>query len=623
MTRKAAFIRKIVYISIIAVLLIPLSYLSQPSGYNVREYPGGMLDRMRRDNNLSQSSLGEVDPTSETMKLATLGMRGVATTILWQQANEHKKKENWDQFAAVLRQISKLQPHFIQVWIFQAWNQSYNVSVEFDDYEYRYHWVKKGIDYLIEGTRFNQNDVRLQWQLGWVFGHKIGRSDERQQFRRLFKKDDMFHEQLPFEDMRPVQDFQGDIDNWLVGREFFLRAIALAESPKGSKRWGQSPVLFFSEPTMQSINYSETIVEEGEFSNYATDSWKEAGREWTEDYGRRQIETSVDGLYIQLAAMDEREKERDDLIEQIEAMFPDFEALREELRQEKYDALTDKEREAYDLPADERNDEQVGIAYSVEKRLEVKHEEVIERAPQEIKDKGLRLGVQLSALNRRIGFIDSYRSIVNYQYWATRCDAEQTEEMINARRDVHEAAKLYEQAVLTEYTDPITDEKKPGAKQLYESAFKNFASVFERYPVMLDNPETEDLLVHIDDYRTVLGQLEEDLPEDFDLRIILEIFDALGQRRGDAAELAKRWAVRREALRRIKLEEERAANDPTNPRNAEVSPPTVPGDDEAPSDSTSSDPRNTDPSPPTVSDVDQPEPESDPRTTPPSPPEVE
>ena len=131
-----------------------------------------------RESGLSQTQLGQIDPTSETIKLATFGLRGVAALVLWEKANDYKMKEDWANFAATLNQIIKVQPHFISVWIHQAWNMSYNVSVEFDDYRERYRWVIKGINYLKQGIKYNKNEPRLVWETGWTISQKIGRADE-------------------------------------------------------------------------------------------------------------------------------------------------------------------------------------------------------------------------------------------------------------------------------------------------------------------------------------------------------------------------------------------------------------------------------------------------------------
>ena len=143
------------------------------------ESPGGKLAQLRDEYGLSQADLGEIDPTSEALKLATLGMRGPAANIMWQKANEYKKTEDWMAFSAALEQIIRLQPNFINVWRFQAWNLSYNISVEFDDYHDRYYWVMKGINFIIGGTRYNKNEPRLLYDVGWFIAQKIGRADEQ------------------------------------------------------------------------------------------------------------------------------------------------------------------------------------------------------------------------------------------------------------------------------------------------------------------------------------------------------------------------------------------------------------------------------------------------------------
>ena len=140
--------------------------------------------------------LGEIDPASESMKLATLGMRGVAANLLWERANRYKREHDWDSLAATLNQISKLQPNFISVWQFQGWNLAYNVSIEFDDYRSRYQWVKRGIDFYREGFRYNTEEPVLDWEVGWTFGHKMGKADEYVQFRRLYRDDRDYHQDL-------------------------------------------------------------------------------------------------------------------------------------------------------------------------------------------------------------------------------------------------------------------------------------------------------------------------------------------------------------------------------------------------------------------------------------------
>ena len=154
MSNLSPFVRKIIYLVAIVVLLIPMSLVSRPGQVSEtgKDNAGGKLARLRQEHKLSQAQLSEIDPASETMKLASLGLRGGAVNMLWMKAIDYKKKENYDQLAATLEALTKIQPSFVKVWEYQAHNLAYNVSMEFDDYEYRYHWVKKGLDFLKRGV---------------------------------------------------------------------------------------------------------------------------------------------------------------------------------------------------------------------------------------------------------------------------------------------------------------------------------------------------------------------------------------------------------------------------------------------------------------------------------------
>jgi hypothetical protein len=135
MTERTSFLRKIGYGVAIAVLAVGMMWLSAPASVTREgeQKPGGRLAELREQYRLAQGSIGEIDPASETIKLATLGLRGVAVNLLWEKANYYKKVEDWTNLTATLEQLAKLQPNFITFWKFQAWNLTYHGSVEFDD----------------------------------------------------------------------------------------------------------------------------------------------------------------------------------------------------------------------------------------------------------------------------------------------------------------------------------------------------------------------------------------------------------------------------------------------------------------------------------------------------------
>src|SRR5436305_8662156 len=109
MNERRTFWWKVGYIVAIVVLIVPLHMLSLPA---TRDSTGGILAKIRNEYELAEANLGEIDASAETIKLATLGLRGVAVNILWEKANYYKKVEDWTGFGTVLEQIAKLQPHF-------------------------------------------------------------------------------------------------------------------------------------------------------------------------------------------------------------------------------------------------------------------------------------------------------------------------------------------------------------------------------------------------------------------------------------------------------------------------------------------------------------------------------
>jgi len=217
-------------------------------------------------------------------------MRGIAANLLWEKAIEYKKKKDWTNLAATLNQIIKLQPNFIEVWKHQAWNLSYNVSVEFDDYRDRYAWVMRGINFLIDGVKWNEMEPRLYADVGWFISQKIGRADEHKQFRRLFREDDDFHQRNA--KLHPTRDERllDERDNWLVGKQWYLDAEDLVDN-RGAVLRGKSPLLFRSSAPMCQINYADAIEDEGTFGRRAIRAWEVAGNEWHE-FGSLQIPTS-------------------------------------------------------------------------------------------------------------------------------------------------------------------------------------------------------------------------------------------------------------------------------------------------------------------------------------------
>jgi hypothetical protein len=512
MTERRSFYRKVGYLVAIALLCFPLYWLGHPASLdaNGERTVGGKLSQEREKYQLNQATLGKIDPASEAMRLGTLGMRGVAVQLLWNSAQHYQMVEDWAKLSATLEQLIRLQPNFYSVWDFQAHNLSYNISVEFDDYRDRFYWVMKGINFLKDGAAYNATDPRFLARIGWIYGNKIGRADEHVQYRRLFRKQQADKgEQLT--------------DNWLVSYEWYKLAQQLVDSGRrlrvyisgesldrkdkpGSK--APSPLLFHSEPAMSLINYADNLVEEGTFGDSAKRAWEAASEEW-QRFANRDLPTSY-GYSVRLNQLDQYHAKLKELEDQIEHLVP---GEREQIHQTRLSQLLPEERKALETPAQERTSEQSNLVGIAEFKAKVTWDDVALRANEKVRPEVLRLTSELSELAQKNGTIDTYRDIVNYNYWWARCQAEPTEACLLARQYLYDASHAYDDGRLFE------------SKDLYEKSFNEWRKVMDEYPNLRDNNIMADELVEeIDKYKKVIGKIKgEKFPSPFVLRDMIDL----------------------------------------------------------------------------------------------------
>jgi hypothetical protein len=120
-------------------------------------------------------ALDNAPPVLAFTTVALGGFRGLISNALWIRANDLQDEDKFFEMSQLADWITKLEPHFVQVWIVQAWNMAYNISVKFKDYSDRWRWVNRGIQLLRdEGLRYNPNEILLYRELAWFFQHKMG-----------------------------------------------------------------------------------------------------------------------------------------------------------------------------------------------------------------------------------------------------------------------------------------------------------------------------------------------------------------------------------------------------------------------------------------------------------------
>ncbi|TVS07452.1 MAG: hypothetical protein EA423_04180 [Phycisphaerales bacterium] len=123
-------------------------------------------------------------PAAVGLGVALGPVRGFFVNFLWMRANQLKDDGRFHEAMNLSRAITALQPRYPHVWVFHAWNMAYNISVTSSDRHERWQWVNNGIQLLRnDAIRFNNSDLLIHKELGWIFLHKIsGVTDDANQF---------------------------------------------------------------------------------------------------------------------------------------------------------------------------------------------------------------------------------------------------------------------------------------------------------------------------------------------------------------------------------------------------------------------------------------------------------
>ncbi|HTD87332.1 MAG TPA: hypothetical protein VK850_12210, partial [Candidatus Binatia bacterium] len=119
--------------------------------------------------------LENAPPVLAFTTVALGGFRGLISNILWMRATDLQDEDKFFEMVQLADWITKLEPHFVHVWLVQGWNMAYNISVKFKDYSDRWRWVQRGIVLLRDdGLRYNPNETLIYRELAWFFQHKMG-----------------------------------------------------------------------------------------------------------------------------------------------------------------------------------------------------------------------------------------------------------------------------------------------------------------------------------------------------------------------------------------------------------------------------------------------------------------
>jgi len=138
------------------------------------------LNRLRADPDLALTRVTPLENAPPVLAFTTValgGFRGLIANVLWIRANDLQQSDKFFEMVQLADWITKLEPHFTQVWLVQAWNMAYNISVKFSDAADRWRWVESGIKLLRDdGIRYNPREALIYRELAWFFQHKMGQN---------------------------------------------------------------------------------------------------------------------------------------------------------------------------------------------------------------------------------------------------------------------------------------------------------------------------------------------------------------------------------------------------------------------------------------------------------------
>lgn len=127
---------------------------------------------------ISQINPIESAPPEYAFAIQAFGaFRGLLTNLAFIRAEQYKSEGKYYDAMQLASWITKLQPRFVSVWEFMAWNMSWNISVTTYTPEERWNWVYNGAKLLRdEGLKYNPRAVNMYRQLSWIFGNKMSES---------------------------------------------------------------------------------------------------------------------------------------------------------------------------------------------------------------------------------------------------------------------------------------------------------------------------------------------------------------------------------------------------------------------------------------------------------------
>ncbi|MEJ2703588.1 MAG: hypothetical protein P8Z79_14210 [Sedimentisphaerales bacterium] len=148
------------------------------------------INKQRQDMGLIIDQPENIPPELVFATVATGAFRGLVVDVLWMRADKLKEEGQFFDARQLAEWITILQPRFPSVWVFQAWNMAYNISVAIPatQPDQRWRWVRNGYELLRDEaiSKYKLKDIGIYQELAQILQHKLGGlSDDDHKYYKL------------------------------------------------------------------------------------------------------------------------------------------------------------------------------------------------------------------------------------------------------------------------------------------------------------------------------------------------------------------------------------------------------------------------------------------------------
>ncbi len=145
--------------------------------FYLADFPLLQLNRYMQKLRPDKDVLKKLPPELVFSTVLLGGFRSILLDFLWMRAVSLQEEGKYFELVQLSDWICSLEPDIPEIWVFNAWNLSYNISVEFPTPEEKWNWVYQGIKLLRDKAIVYIPDSPLIYkELSWIFFDKVSGS---------------------------------------------------------------------------------------------------------------------------------------------------------------------------------------------------------------------------------------------------------------------------------------------------------------------------------------------------------------------------------------------------------------------------------------------------------------